>query len=66
MSSVEPTANNADAVAHFAEGRRSPLRRLQHLLHQYPTIVPFVVLVVGLLIFSAIVGRASSSRSTCR
>jgi fructose transport system permease protein len=56
MASIEPAANNADAVAHFAEERRSPLRRLQHLLRQYPTIVPFVVLVAGLLVFSAIVG----------
>ncbi|WP_279481734.1 ABC transporter permease [Aureimonas sp. SK2] len=56
MSPIDPAANNADAVAHFAEERRSPLRRLQHVLHQYPTIVPFVVLVVGLLVFSLIVG----------
>ena len=46
-----------DAVAQFELERKSPLRRLQHTLHRYPTIVPFVVLAVGVVIFSAVVGN---------
>lgn len=46
-----------DAVAQFDLERKSPLRRLQHTLHRYPTIVPFVVLAVGVVIFSAVVGN---------
>ena len=40
----------------FEEERRGPLKRLQHFLHAYPTTVPFIVLVLGVALFSAIVG----------
>ncbi|KTQ97418.1 ABC transporter permease [Aureimonas ureilytica] len=59
MSASEgsPTpAAASEGFAQFEEAGRTPLRRLQHLLHRYPTIVPFVVLGVGLVVFSLIVG----------
>ena len=42
------------AVASFDEDRVSPLQRLQRFLHAYPTTVPFVVLVLGLLLGIAV------------
>ncbi len=51
-----PPDGPVDAVAQFELERKSPLRRLQHTLHHYPTIVPFVVLAVGVAIFSLVVG----------
>jgi fructose transport system permease protein len=56
ISPAPDRANAADIVAQFADEKKTPLRRLQHVLHRYPTIVPFVVLGVGLAVFSAIVG----------
>ena len=44
------------AVASFDEDRRSGLRHVQRFLHEYPTAVPFIVLLAGVLIFSVIVG----------
>src|SRR5829696_8662341 len=44
------------AVASFDEGRRSPLERLQHFLHSYPTTVPVFVLLAGIAVFGALVG----------
>jgi fructose transport system permease protein len=32
------------------------LRRLQHFLHTYPTFVPFIVLLTGVVLFAALVG----------
>ena len=49
-------AGHDQAVATFEEDRRSVLRNVQHFLHEYPTAVPFIVLLVGVLIFSVIVG----------
>ena len=43
-------------VAVFEEDRPTLLRRAQHFLHAYPTTVPFLVLVIGIFIFSFIVG----------
>jgi fructose transport system permease protein len=51
---VLPTGEQAAAV--FDEEHKSPLRRVQHFLHNFPTAVPFAVLLLGVLIFSAIVG----------
>jgi fructose transport system permease protein len=42
--------------AEFDIGARSPLQRLQHVLHANPTLVPAVVLALGVLAFSLIVG----------
>ena len=44
------------SVASFEEEAPSALRRAQHFLHAYPTTVPFLVLVIGVIIFSFIVG----------
>ena len=44
------------AIASFEEDRPTFLKRLQHFLHQYPTAVPFIVLVLGLIFFSVLVG----------
>jgi fructose transport system permease protein len=38
------------AQASFEEERLSPLQRLQRFLHSYPTVVPFVVLLLGVLL----------------
>jgi fructose transport system permease protein len=44
------------AVATFEEEAPGGLRRAQHFLHAYPTTVPFMVLVLGIVFFSSIVG----------
>ena len=46
----------AQDVASFEEERPGALRRIQHLLHGYPTTIPFLVLALGIVFFSAIVG----------
>jgi fructose transport system permease protein len=51
---VLPTDQQSAAV--FDEERPSPLRRAQHFLHAYPTTVPFLVLILGVLFFSSVVG----------
>src|SRR4051794_30600078 len=43
-------------VAVFEEEHKGVLRRIQHWLHAFPTAVPFIVLILGLVIFSIIVG----------
>ena len=49
-------AGHDRTVASFEEDRRSGLRQLQHFLHEYPTAIPFIVLIVGVAIFSVVVG----------
>ena len=44
------------AVASFDEDEKTLLKRVQHFLHEHPTAVPFIVLILGILIFSALVG----------
>lgn len=44
------------SVASFEEDRRSSLRQVQRFLHEFPTAIPFIVLVVGILIFSFAAG----------
>ena len=39
-----------------AEETATPLKRLHHFLHQYPTAVPFIVLLIGIVFFSVLVG----------
>ena len=50
IPAVDPT------VAVFDEEGRGPIRRLQHFLHAYPTMIPFFVLVLSVLIFSFFAG----------
>ena len=40
----------------FDEEARGPVKRLQHFLHAYPTTIPFIVLLLGVALFSTIVG----------
>lgn len=51
------------ASEQFAQRRRSPLQRVQHLLHSYPAISPFLVLVISFAVFSAINPRFASPNS---
>lgn len=44
------------SVASFEGQQRGALRQVQHVLHEFPTIVPFVVLLLGLVVFSATAG----------
>lgn len=43
-------------VASFDEGHAGPLRQLQGFLHAFPTTIPFIVLLFGVLIFSIAAG----------
>jgi fructose transport system permease protein len=57
-SEFEKTLGSASTtVASFEESGHGPLKRLQHFLHNYPTAIPFIVLLLGVLAFSAIVGE---------
>ncbi|MGN6772311.1 MAG: ABC transporter permease [Rhizobiaceae bacterium] len=44
------------SVASFEEEAVTLIKRLQHFLHEFPTAVPFIVLVIGVLIFSFTAG----------
>lgn len=48
--------NSATEVASFDHHRKTPLERLQHILHANPAFVPLIVLVISLLIFGALLG----------
>ena len=41
----------------FDEEPKSLLKRFQHFLHAYPTIIPFIVLAIAIVLFSSIVGK---------
>ena len=57
MQEFEKTLVKADTtVASFEDNRTTLLARLQHFLHAYPTAIPAIVLVVGMVIFGAIAG----------
>jgi fructose transport system permease protein len=43
-------------AASFDDDRRSGLAAVQRFLHEFPTIIPFIVLLIGLLIFSIAAG----------
>jgi len=46
----------SQTVASFDESRQSPIRKLQGFLHEYPTAIPFIVLIVSIGIFSIAAG----------
>lgn len=53
----EVSASSDSTIATFeAEETVTSLRRLHHFLHQYPTAVPFIVLLIGIVVFSVLVG----------
>jgi fructose transport system permease protein len=45
-------ASASAAQAAFEEEHKGTLRRIQHFLHQYPTSVPFLVLIIGIACFT--------------
>jgi len=49
-------AGSDQSVAVFEEERKTALRRIQEFLHSYPTTVPFIVLLLGLAVFTVLVG----------
>lgn len=49
-------AGASHGVASFDEDAPSPLRRVQSFLHSNPTAIPFIVLIVGIAIFSVAAG----------
>ena len=49
-------AQAATSVATFDEDEASPLRRVQYFLHSNPTAIPAIVLLLGVALFSAVVG----------
>ncbi|MFC6671097.1 ABC transporter permease [Marinobacterium aestuariivivens] len=49
-------ANASQSVAVFEHRRSSFAHRLQHALHMNPSIVPLIVLVLSIVIFSALLG----------
>ncbi len=57
MTPHAPAGAVAVAPAGSGEAKPSTLRRLHALLHDNPTIVPFIVLLLAVALFSAIVGR---------
>jgi len=57
------THTPSTATEQFAQRQRSPVQRVQHLLHSHPAISPFLVLVISFLVFSAINPRFSSPNS---
>jgi fructose transport system permease protein len=56
MATVDDALERRDEHAVFADGKRTALKRVQQFLHAYPTTVPFIVLLLGLALFSALVG----------
>jgi ribose/xylose/arabinose/galactoside ABC-type transport system permease subunit len=51
------------AAQTFAARRRSPLQRVQHVLHAYPAISPLLVLVAAFIVFSQLNSRFASAGS---
>ncbi|MCW6005924.1 ABC transporter permease [Micromonospora sp. CPCC 205371] len=51
------------ATEQFALRQRSPVQRVQHLLHSYPAISPFLVLVISFVVFATINPRFASANS---
>ena len=59
QAQIEPAgggASGAAAIAAFDEERPSLVRRAQVFLHGYPEVIPFFALVLGVLLFSIMVG----------
>jgi fructose transport system permease protein len=54
---LERALPTGEAVAVFEEEDTTLFRRLQHFLHGNPTVIPFIVLLLAVLLFSAIVGH---------
>ncbi|MBO3750503.1 ABC transporter permease [Streptosporangiaceae bacterium NEAU-GS5] len=61
--STTATGPASTASEQFALRRRSPVQRIQHLLHAHPSISPFLVLVLSFVVFSIINPRFASPNS---
>lgn len=48
--------DSATQVASFERHDKSPLERLQHVLHSNPALVPLIVLVISVIVFGALLG----------
>jgi fructose transport system permease protein len=57
-------SGSATDVARFDRHERSPLERIQHLLHSNPALVPLIVLVLSIAVFGAILGSKFLSAFT--
>jgi fructose transport system permease protein len=53
---ARPLDHAVEGAPVFEEEERGPLKRLQYFLHAYPTTVPFIVLLLSVTLFSAVVG----------
>ncbi len=51
------------AAEQFALRQRSPLQRVQHVLHSHPAISPFIVLVISFIVFSLLNERFATANS---
>lgn len=49
-------ADSPQSVAEFADDRKGLIHRCQHALHQTPSLVPLIVLVMSILIFGLLLG----------
>ena len=63
MSTTEAPAPHS-AAEQFELRRRSPLQRVQHLLHTYPAISPALVLVIAYAVFSVANSRMATPNVT--
>ena len=61
MTATIQPANTA--AEQFARRRQSPLQRVQHLLHGYPAISPFLVLVISFVVFTLLNPRFAQPNS---
>ncbi len=50
-------SHSASDVADFDSGKKSPLSKLQSLLHSNPSLVPLIVLIASVLIFGLLLGE---------
>jgi fructose transport system permease protein len=59
---VSTTTDHTPTTAseQFAQRRRAPVQRVQHLLHSYPTISPFLVMLISFVVFTSINPRFAS------
>lgn len=55
----ETEINRSEAVVSFDDGNPGLLKRIQHLLHQVPALVPLVVLILSLIVFGIIIDGAA-------
>lgn len=52
----KPLQNSDSSVAKFAESKKDLLGKIQHFLHDFPTLVPIIVLLASVIIFGLLAG----------